>query len=498
MKHQPDKLTLPLFEAEPVRAPAISPTAANSSPPSPQVNPPLGTLERPTLVQFVILSMLLHTLAIVLFGNTNGTGVRRGIDPWGSLDVTLQPPTAERSFGLRLDRDVETNLADAVRAPRAARATTALPRKDKRPAADAPGDKDVNRMKSAPPEYVPPAQLTPSAAKLPPLDALPRLDPTAPNEVDKPVAPPQRIAPPTLVREFAPNVEFAPREAPLVPTVPLERISPAKIERELAPAAVLVPREVPLVPGPMERVVPENIGRELTPPVEPAARETPMVPNPIQRIAPAQVERELVPTTGPAPRETPLIPAPLERVAPAKIERTLAVPVELEPREAPMVPAPLEPVAPAKVDRQLAPAVELAPREAPGVPPGRSERNPLPRIEREPALQTEPASPRQPFGKPDGEDELFQRRSDTVAPGAAPRIDLDAARKRAREIANEGSGSRAILPFPMPPKPERKSKEAIAIEKAFKPDCRTAYANLGLAAIVPLLWDSIGEGKCKW
>jgi hypothetical protein len=83
-------------------------------------------------------------------------------------------------------------------------------------------------------------------------------------------------------------------------------------------------------------------------------------------------------------------------------------------------------------------------------------------------------------------------------PGSAPRIDLEAARRRAREIASEGSGPRRLLPFPMPPKEERKSKEAIAIEKALKPDCRTAYAELGLAAIVPLLGSAIGEGGCKW
>jgi hypothetical protein len=88
--------------------------------------------------------------------------------------------------------------------------------------------------------------------------------------------------------------------------------------------------------------------------------------------------------------------------------------------------------------------------------------------------------------------------STTYDPTAAPSIDLDAVRKRAGQIAREGSGKRAILPFPMPAPPERKSKEAIAIEKARKPDCRTAFKDLGLLAIAPLIANEFGEGNCRW
>ena len=61
-----------------------------------------------------------------------------------------------------------------------------------------------------------------------------------------------------------------------------------------------------------------------------------------------------------------------------------------------------------------------------------------------------------------------------------------------------GSGQRAILAFPMPPVPEKKSKLQTAIENARKPDCRTAYQGLGLAAIVPLIANEFGEGSCRW
>jgi hypothetical protein len=65
-------------------------------------------------------------------------------------------------------------------------------------------------------------------------------------------------------------------------------------------------------------------------------------------------------------------------------------------------------------------------------------------------------------------------------------------------MAKEGTGNRAILPFPMPPVPERKTKEQLAIEKAWKPDCKDAYKDLGLLAVVPLLANEFGEGSCRW
>ena len=37
-----------------------------------------------------------------------------------------------------------------------------------------------------------------------------------------------------------------------------------------------------------------------------------------------------------------------------------------------------------------------------------------------------------------------------------------------------------------------------AIAKAAKPDCRTAYAELGLLAIAPLVASTVGNGGCRW
>ena len=83
--------------------------------------------------------------------------------------------------------------------------------------------------------------------------------------------------------------------------------------------------------------------------------------------------------------------------------------------------------------------------------------------------------------------------------GEAPALDLDAARKRAREIASDASPTRGILRA-LPPPPERRSKESIAMEKEIKvkPDCRNAYAGMGLLAVPALVASTIGDGGCRW
>ena len=50
----------------------------------------------------------------------------------------------------------------------------------------------------------------------------------------------------------------------------------------------------------------------------------------------------------------------------------------------------------------------------------------------------------------------------------------------------------------MPPVEKPKSKMEEAIEKARKPDCRTAYKDMGLLAAVPLIANEFGEGTCRW
>jgi hypothetical protein len=208
------------------------------------------------------------------------------------------------------------------------------------------------------------------------------------------------------------------------------------------------------------------------------------------------------------PRDMPVPQAvPIERIAPAPIERTLSPPVELPaPRKAPAevvapartlptpAPAPARETVPS-VRTDVQPALRLAPAEvAPAGVPGRP-----------PAARTETPASGEPqrlrFGAPSVEDEIFGTKRDAPAAesGAPPAVTVESMKKRAREIAAEGSGSRGVINMLPPPPVEKKDKLAEDIAKAAKPDCRTAYAGLGILAVVPLVASSVGNnGGCNW
>ncbi|HUJ01874.1 MAG TPA: hypothetical protein VLY46_16650, partial [Usitatibacter sp.] len=110
---------------------------------------------------------------------------------------------------------------------------------------------------------------------------------------------------------------------------------------------------------------------------------------------------------------------------------------------------------------------------------------------------TAPAQPAPAPSAPEEAPSLFKR-GGAEPSTTRPPLDLDTLRDRVKEITREGSGQTAILAFPMPPVPPRESKLEKAIENARKPDCRTAYQALGLAAVVPLVANEFGEGTCRW
>ncbi len=448
--------------------------------------------------------MLVHVLVIVLFGDASRGGARRGDDFLGTLDVTLRRLSPEPGTGFKLAPGADLPSPGSALLPRSGSqhgGPAPRPRVEETPAASPAAAEPLPLERREPPAIQPAESPAPTPA---PVEAVPRLNLDAPEEVDKP---------------FRPGAVAPPKIEPAAPRL-LERIAPPKIERELAPRIEAPPRAVPTVPtAPLERVAPPQVQRELAAPAELPAREVPVAPSaPLERVAPPQIQRELAPATELPPREVPLAPgAPLERTAPPAIERELAPPVELPPRSVPAAPgAPIERVAPPKIERQLAPAVDVpargsapaavpSPRTTPGesAPPAQRTAPPATASERAPARPD--TLPPLRYGTPEGDEDIFKPRRDAVTPsaepGAAPRIDLDAARKRAvREMANEGSGSRGVLPFPLPvpPPPDKKTKEARAMEKAIKPDCRTAYADLGLLAVAALVAGAFDNGGCRW
>jgi hypothetical protein len=462
--------------------------------------------EPPPLFQFVVLSMLLHLLVVIVFGNPTGTA-RRGDGWWGPLNVSLQRLLPDAGSGLTLAPGADTNAPGTERLRRRERATAAAAASD---ASAGGGVTPPGDVPGAPEEPAPPTDTTPgpAPAAAAPIEPLPHLDLDAVETVDTALSP---SVTPNVESPPAPAVDLKPREVALPPMAPLQRIVPPKIDRELT-APVTVPRRViPIAPiAPIERLAPLQIDRALAPPVTVPPREIPIAPiAPIERIAPAKVDRELAPPVTVPPREIPIAPiAPIERIAPAKVDRELSPPVTVPPREIPVAPvAPIERLVSPQIDRVLAPPVIL-PRAAPVapveriVPPeGTREAGAAAQSPPHPEPATTPPS-RLRFGSPEVEDEVFKPRGAVVTPspnpGGAPRIDLEAARRRAREITSESSGSRGIVSLVPPPPAERKSKLAEDMEKAAKPDCRTAYAGLGLLAIPALVGSAIGNGGCNW
>jgi hypothetical protein len=150
--------------------------------------------------------------------------------------------------------------------------------------------------------------------------------------------------------------------------------------------------------------------------------------------------------------------------------------------------------------------MERAPEIAPKVAAPPLPETPAPAKAEPPAVATPDA--------PASREELFAPRVPApVAPAPAPPppraserdydptkpgIDPEEMRRRAAQLTREGTGQRALLPFPMPAPPERKTKTEEALDKARKPDCRTAYKELGLLAAVPLIANEFGEGTCRW
>jgi hypothetical protein len=378
---------------------------------------------------------MLLHVLLIVLFGNPGGIARRGEGALSPLDVTLRSLSPESGSGFRLAPGAETGSSGSALLRRLTGTRNAQ-------------DESLRREAQTPA----------------PVEALPRLAPAAPEEVDKMLAP------------------------ATVPPVNIERIAPPDRLRELAPPVVLPPSAVPELPAAaIEKAAPQRIERQLVPPVELPPREVPVVPSaPIERIAPAKVEREIAPPVDLLPREAPLAPAaPLERIAPARIEREIAPPAEIPASRA----APAETVTrpAAETPAATAPTTErTAPQE---ISPARPQATP-----------TEPLPPLR-YGTPEVDQDIFKPRRDLdTTPGEAPRIDLDAARKKAaREIVQEGSGSRGIFTIPAPPPLEKKSKEAMAMEKAIKPDCRTAYADMGLLAAPVLLASAIAaDGSCRW
>jgi hypothetical protein len=504
----------------------------------------------PPFIQFVVLSLLFHVLVIVVFGEPEPGGAsRRG--GWRSLPfaVTLRSLATEEGSVFKASRGADQGAAGSALARRAGAATggqpTPSPRpRELRPVPPPSGDTDVEPP-GLPPALPPPSALPaaepPAPREAPPADALPRVDPGATDVVDKIVDPrgqttlheaPAEMVPRVdldaarkVVPESAPTVrlpapidvpapapprpevsqpakfepESIPREGPARGDAPaeapprFEREAPPKVEPAVVPAVPLpVTREAPLeAPPRFEPEAPPKADTETTVPAESTPREKPLEA-PAERgpAVPSKPEPGVAPSAQPAmprdapaatmPREVPPMITPPVAAEPGRtIERAIAPPAQPPvPREAPALAPHIEGGAPRKVDADS--TRPPTPREAPGV-------EPLPRLQ---------------FGTPSDADDVFKPRTPSagdVPTGRAPRLDLDSTRKPGRDGAPTDSRRTSVVPLNLsPPPPEPESKLGRAIQKAAQPDCRDAYAGMGLLAIPFLLKDTVTDTGCRW
>jgi len=437
--------------------------------------PLYGRIEKPPLWQFVVLSMLLHVLAIFLFGAPTG-GSPGGRAIWGTLDVVIlgaSPPAAPL---LKLDR---TPVAPAP-APRLAEPRPRPFRPQPVPVPPASPPADVERV------VVPPL-----------LDRLPALDRNLdlrsftvppPTEVQAPAPLPTEakppapapLTPPPVIAPPPQPVQQAPMEAPIATPPLMQPVAPARLRERAAVPQLELPRvESPAIRESVE--VPQMQIPRLEAPALPALPAAPNV---------------LIPV--PEPSRTTIAPvaAPPEILAPAmpQAPAVAATPVPAQPVEAaPATPAEAPAAAPRIETQRIEPGAAATSREAPKEAPREA---PAPRARPSPAPAETP-----------GTDSVFRRAPPATQtppdydPFSAPKardLDLDALKGRAASLARSGTGQTAVFAFPMPPVPPRKSKLEEALDKAHKPDCRTAYASMGLAAVVPLVANEFGEGTCKW
>jgi hypothetical protein len=437
--------------------------------------------------KFVILSMLLHVLFVVLFGDSSGGGPSRASQMLGGFSASLQArvtnnapaaPSIQSSAASGANSNprtttptkieplkpsaVPTELLDAAKAtelptPSPTAPPQTVPEKVTVPDALPTISKSV--VKPVTEFVVAPAEPTPKAAveTVPPVDPQPLLPRAQPLTVPKPI---ELNASPSVSREFAPYVP------PILPPTLPPAIAP------ISPAAPIAPLAMPPVtPLALPTIAAPKIEREFAAPANIEVREPLVVPPPISTIAPtteSKTEREFTPYVPPsvAPSVTPSPAAAAPSTAPNPAPPATTAPAERDITSAPSSSAP---------PTTTAPANERAPAATPGSPA--------------PSKST---------------DDIFGPRRDAgsvaaPAPAPAKSLDLDAARRSAREGANTGTGPRTLLPFPTAPKPVPKSDMTKIFDKALKrPDCKDAYAEMGLAAVIPLVRDAIKQEGCKW
>lgn len=474
---------------------------------SPLGGPPRGHTE---VGQFIILSMLLHVLFIVLFGDSSGGGSSRASQLLGGFSASLQ---ARGTNSLGTNTPGANNIA-AAPSPNGTSADAAIARQAQFqnqviprlvPEAENRTGSEIGPVLESPIQPLRPslAAIPGAASSEPDKLAIPDALPALPIMSKTVVQPATAFVIPALKPAAAVVTAAAAVTAPAPAPAP----GPAPAVNTLAPIDPL-PRTLPLsVPKPIELNVAPSVNREFVPYVPPTlAVAPPTLPASIPTISPAA---PIAPMDLP-----PVTPIALPSLAPPKIEREFVAPANVEVREPLVVPPTMATIAPTAQNLPRD-AITGAAASASSVPPASASVSPalVGAPNAQPSLEPLRAATGAPMGaastaQPKSVDDIFGPRRDGgsipggQASGSTPpakSLDLDAARRSARESTSERSGPRTLFPFPTAPKAAVKSDVTKIFDKALKrTDCKDAYADMGLAAVIPLVRDAIKQDGCKW
>lgn len=426
-------------------------------------------IERPSMKKFVTLSILLHIWAVALFGDTVGTAGR--VAQWGS--------TFTASLGARAPSPTIQPKQNAV--------TTA---------------KSATSASNTKPTPTEPTQ-TPPISPTPPTPAPSATAATATPPIPINIEPIAVIA----VETNKPTQDFV---VPPLAVAPLEMpaTAPAATSTTFAAVPLLVPQSVaPVSESSAVLYVPPIIERATVTlaDIEVVRPSLPTLPTP------PQATKEFLPYTPPAV----VPPAPVAIVTPAVVPAPVPPPTPIVPPTLPAI-TPIERLSiPQPAAAEFMPNIQPAPASLNVESPSTARPSPTPSATptQTPSAASTTISGNEKNNVPD-KSATATRASTSDAttsllplvpvipaapPTATPKLDLDSLRQRARTIDSESGNARTLLPFPTVAKPAEKRNIEKIFDKALKrPDCKDEYANMGLAAVVPLVRDAIKGDGCKW
>ena len=457
----------------------------------PQVSRPPTRLE-----QCLLLALLMHGLLVAWLGSAPGSA-RPGEGMWGRINVTLRgepgpqregsdspaAPSKQRAEAAadktpRIGGKVRTEAPATDAAPGAARIGQTNPNREEetlsRIADTAPGGQlqplpseklgaaSLSVSSAAPPTLPPTPQpqlrgqvnaVSPSALqKLPSLPSsaevavtAPSLSPStramAPPEASTLKALPSSLPSATSVTSAIPELAAAPK--------PVSRLSEAAANPLIAKPLPALPNRVQTA----DTVLPA-LPQAPTPVGTISATAAPQTPSKPLPSMPAAVQASTAPTLAPLP-DTP-------KPGPEPVQTTAASQAAAAPPTSSTSPSSSSPSA----------------NEAPQ------------RTVTSPGASNAPA-----VGAPDAGSRVGADLALPPAPGAsAPRLDLSLPRTGG-PLARQGvKGMLDVLPVP----PDKKTRLEQEVDAAKRADCRRAYEQAGILAVVPLVLDTARGKGCTW